>query len=623
MKSLGRHSRELSNNNLRLSAFAIHLYDALCSLLPQKVGTTLTQKRGKISNPHRTLDRRKYRNHLKLTELTFWTRVFGYLSHLPKALTHDVVVERKIPVKMPDGVELLADHYFARKGGEKEPIILVRCPYGRDSVWGLTARSVAERGYQVFIQSVRGTFGSGGEFDPEINEASDGIATLNWLKEQKWFSGRVAMTGPSYLGYVQWAIATNSPPEYLKAIVPSITASQFRSVTYPGGSLALDTFLSWVYLVHRQEKLGTIQRVFSQLGVQRTLKPAFDHIPLNEADQLVLGERSRIFQDTIANEVDRTKFWDARDHSIKVKYVKIPTHLICGWYDIFLPSQLDDYLSLKASGKITPFLTIGPWSHENYSGLFEGVRESLEWFDKYLREDESKVRRDPVKLFILGCKQWITLSEWPPPQMKQTRWYLHEGKVLDPNSPTGSTSAFDAYDYDPKDPTPAVGGVVIGMNAGPKDNRKLEARADVLTYTSPQFEQDYTIIGPVSVELYVQSSTEYTDFFGRICDISPNGKSTNISDNLLRLSPTDFEKNRGPDGVVKITFDLWPTACCFQKSHRMGLQVSSGSHPRFARNLGSGEPIATAKNFVVAHQKVFHDALHPSSVSVPVFETNS
>jgi putative CocE/NonD family hydrolase len=520
---------------------------------------------------------------------------------------------------MPDGVDLLSDHYFARNGGKKQPVIFIRSPYGRDSIWGITSRLVAERGYQVLIQSVRGTFGSGGEFNPELNEAKDGMATMNWLKEQEWFPGQVVMMGPSYLGYVQWAIAANSPPNYLKAIVPHITASQFRGVTYPGDDLALDTFLSWVYAVSRQEKVGRIQAWYSQFRLQGVLKPGFQHVPLNEVDKLVLGERNEIFQQTIENEIRGTRFWNERDHSKNVRYVQIPSHLIGGWYDIFLPYQLEDYRALKESGRITPHLTIGPWSHESPGGLFVGIRESLDWFDHHLKQSSPAMRNEPVRVFLMGKNHWVSLSEWPPPKMRPVEWFLRIGKLLTEEPPEEDFS-FDSFDYDPKDPTPSVGGAVIGRNAGSRDNRKVESRSDVLCYSSSAFRQDYALIGPLSVNLFVQSSLENTDFFARVCDVSPNGKSMNISDGLLRLKPADFRNFRSEDGIVHINFDLWPTAHCFLKGHRMRMQVSSGSHPRFSRNLGSGEPIATAKNFVTAHQKVFHDSAHPSSVKVPFIE---
>ncbi|MGI0083743.1 MAG: CocE/NonD family hydrolase, partial [Nitrososphaerales archaeon] len=294
-----------------------------------------------------------------------------------------------------------------------------------------------------------------------------------------------------------------------------------------------------------------------------------------------------------------------------------PVNLIGGWYDIFLPSQLDDYKSLKTSGKIIPYLTIGPWTHQALGGFFTGLKESISFFDAHLRDEKSKLRKDPVRIYVMGRKRWLDLADWPPSEMELTRWNLHANKILDQKSPADSQP--DTYDYDPKNPTPSVGGVVLGANAGLRDNRRLEARSDVLSYTSTPVEKDYTIIGPVFVDLYVKSSLENTDFFARLCDVSPDRKSINICDGLIRLRPFDFAKDRGLDGVTHITFDLWPTAYSFLKGNRIRLQVSSGSHPRFARNLGSGEPLATATNFKVAHQQIFHDVNRPSSIILPVY----
>ncbi len=170
------------------------------------------------------------------------SRVLGWALKLPPAETHDVVIERDIQIPMPDGVALLADHYYPRDGAQR-PTILIRSPYGRRGFWGLLlARSFAERGFQVLIQSCRGTFGSGGEFNAFWNERVDGLTTLAWLKQQPWFSGDVATVGPSYLGFVQWAIAAEAGPE-LRAMAVQITASEFRSLTYPGEPLATATTL--------------------------------------------------------------------------------------------------------------------------------------------------------------------------------------------------------------------------------------------------------------------------------------------------------------------------------------------------------------------------------------------
>ena len=158
---------------------------------------------------------------------------------------------------------------------------------------------------------------------------------------------------------------------------------------------------------------------------------------------------------------------------------------------------------------------------------------------------------------------------------------------------------------------------MLGAAAGPCDNRALEARPDVVSYTSAPLDRDLPVIGLVSVVLYVRSSCEYTDFFTRLCDVAPNGVSTNICDGLLRLSPENITAGR--DGIIRVRTDLWPTACLFAKGHRLRLQVSSGSHPRFSRNTGSGEPLATATTLHVAHQQIFHDPEHPAALILPVY----
>jgi putative CocE/NonD family hydrolase len=177
----------------------------------------------------------------------------------------------------------------------------------------------------------------------------------------------------------------------------------------------------------------------------------------------------------------------------------------------------------------------------------------------------------------------------------------------------------DTFDYDPSKPTPALGGALLGMHGGPKDNRPLESRPDVLCYTSNLMDKELEIIGLVSVELYVQSSLEYTDFFARLCDVDPDGRSINICDGIVRLSPERFAKSQ--DGISCVQIELAPTAHCFLPGHRIRLQISSGAHPRFARNLGSGEPLATAVTMKVAHQQVYHDPSHLSSLILPIYKT--
>jgi len=212
---------------------------------------------------------------------------------------------------------------------------------------------------------------------------------------------------------------------------------------------------------------------------------------------------------------------------------------------------------------------------------------------------------------------------WPPAGETE-HWYLGRGGTLTPTPPVDvDQGAADRYRFDPNDPTPAVGGPSLNVTtAGRKDQRRREQRQDVLTYTSPVLTQDLTVIGPLTATLYVRSSLEHTDFFVRLCDVSAKGKSSNLSDGIVRLAPGSPEVEMREDGVCRLEIAMWPTANTFRAGHRVRLQVSSGAHPLFNRNTGTGEPLATGTTLLSADQEVFHDAARPSSISlhvVPLF----
>jgi putative CocE/NonD family hydrolase len=181
----------------------------------------------------------------------------------------------------------------------------------------------------------------------------------------------------------------------------------------------------------------------------------------------------------------------------------------------------------------------------------------------------------------------------------------------------------DRYRYDPADPTPAVGGPLFGLwgKRGAVDNRELESRSDVLVYTTLPLEGDVEIIGPVRLQLYVHSSLEHADFFGRLCDVQPSGESLNVCDGLFRLAPSKGEPQA--DGRLRVEIDMWATAYRFRRGHRIRLQVSGGAHPRWTRNLGTGEPIATATAILASEQSVYHDQEHPSAMVLPVAASTS
>jgi uncharacterized protein len=545
-------------------------------------------------------------------------RLMTWRMHLPPAETHDIVITRNIQIPMPDGAILLADHYAPRTG-PKLPTLLIRSPYGRRGLFGsIMALPYAERGYQVLIQSCRGTVGSGGQFLYTRNEHDDGLATIEWMKRQEWFSGELATLGGSYLGFVQWAMAADAGPE-LKAMVPQVTTADFNHFRFQGGSFNLETALGWSTMMTTQATRGlSLWSILAQSWQAGKLERAFGRVPLGEADRAVINRPSQHYQEQILHGPE-DDYWKPIDFSSRLAEVKAPLYLMGGWYDVFLDWQLKDYQALRAAGQ-QPYLLVGPWTHTEFPSSAIPVHESLAWLDAHVKGKPGRLHEAAVRLYIMGEKTWRDFTDWPPPARRE-RWHLQPGGALAPATPSASEP--DRYRYDPADPTPAVGGNSLGASKrmGPKDNRSLEARSDVLVYTSAVLEQDLEVIGPVTAELYVHSSLEHTDFFARLCVVETSGKSINLCDGILRLTPGSIPPE--PDGSLRISIEVWPTAYHFRKGQRLRVQVSSGAHPRFVRNAGSGEPLATGTKFCVADQSVYHDPDHPSAIVLPVLNAET
>ena len=516
-------------------------------------------------------------------------------------LTRELIVERDLPVPMPDGVVLLADRWAPRAGGDSLPVALMRCPYGRGAMFSAgMVRPLAERGFQVILQSTRGTFGSGGTFDPMRHEREDGLATLDWLVQQPWFGDSIVLVGPSYLGYVQWAVADRLPPE-VKALIPQVTESALTLDFLRADAFSLETPFGWGVMVDGQGRRGAMLRQLTGAGkVQRAMRT----LPLGQADVAAVGHHTRYTQDILAHDAD-DPYWAAINHRGRVAGVTVPVSSIGGWYDIFLPGQLRDFLVLQEAGR-TARLTIGPWTHLSMDGTM--MREAIEFGLACARGEELPARK-PVRLYVMGENAWREFESWPPPGYSPQPFYLAADGALAAKPP--GESAPDAYRYDPADPTPGIGGVrMVPRGGGRVENAKLEARPDVLTYTTAPVESDVEVIGEVSAQIWFQSSLGHADVFVRLCDVDPQGRSWNVCDGLTSVS--------GADELATVTVKLWPTAYRFKRGHRIRVQVSSGAFPRYARNPGTGEPRATAARLLAATQSVHHDAEHPSAITLPV-----
>jgi uncharacterized protein len=531
------------------------------------------------------------------------SRLLERMMRLPPPLTRDLVVEHDLRVPMRDGAVLLADRWLPRAGADGLPTALVRSPYGRRGPFtGLLARPLAERGFQVLIQSTRGGFGSGGAFDPLHCERDDGLDTLEWVVKQPWFGGSIVLYGASYLGYVQWAVADRLPPE-VKAMIPQVTESALTLEFLHEDGFSLETPFGWGVQVATQELRWAMPRM---VLTTRKARRALHTLPLNQADVAAIGRRSDYVQDILAHDAG-TPRWAGIDHSERVADCTVPVSSIGGWYDIFLPGQLRDFQALQAAGR-SARLMIGPWSHTSPGSWPVAAHEMLEFGLAHAR-GEQPPERAPVRLFVMGEQAWRDFPSWPPPGYPARRLHLHPGGTLAGRPSVESDP--DRYRYDPADPTPADGGVrmALGVKAGRVDNSTLEARPDVLTYTTATLDEDVEVIGDVSAEIWFRSSLPCADVFVRLCDVDPRGRSYNVCDGLTGLT--------GADRISRATVRLWPTAYRFKHGHRIRVQVSSGAFPRYNRNPGTGEPRATATTLRAAEQRVFHDPAHPSAIVLP------
>jgi putative CocE/NonD family hydrolase len=518
---------------------------------------------------------------------------------LPPPATRDVIIERNLRVRMPDGVELLADRWAPRDGGDGLPTALLRSPYGRGrGVGDLLARPLAERGYQVLIQSTRGGFGSGGAFDPYRHERDDGLATIEWVIKQPWFGDSIVLIGQSYLGYVQWAVA-DAVPAQVKAMIPQVSHSALSLNFLQPDAFSLETPFQWGVLVATQERAWRLLRTPLQ---NRKTRSALHTLPLRDADTAALGRHSDYIQQILSHDAE-DPFWSGIDHRHRVADITVPVSSIGGWYDIFLPGQLRDFQILQDAQRPAR-LTIGPWTHGPIANT--GVTQAIEFGLPYAT-GQQPAPRSPVRLYVMGQDAWREFDAWPPKGYAPQRFHLHPASSLSTSLPPESPP--DSFRYDPTHPTPAAGGARL-QNGGRVNNTKLESRPDVLTYTTVTLDHDVEIIGEVSAEIWFRSTLPYADVFVRLCDVDRRGRSYNICDGLVSLS--------GADEISCATVALWPTAYRFKRGHRIRVQVSSGAFPRYARNPGTGEPHATATTFKAATQLVHHDPSRPSAVVLPL-----
>ena len=575
-----------------------------------------------------------------------------------------VLIEQDVETLLPDGT-VLRSTVYRPADGEPCPVLLTRTPYGRDLAVNsayFNPTTVAAAGYVVIMQDCRGRFGSDGEFDPSVHEASDGAATVEWAARLPYSNGSVGMWGRSYFAETQWRAASLAPAG-LAALAPGISAggNANNGSLYRGGAVELGCRFSWG---HASASANEMAREFaddperqgkefqSWLDLDRSFSDgtAFNVLPLRDLSPRLGTFMNRHILPS-AGETPGNSFTHLWDDT-SAKPVPLPTLHIGGWFDIFSPSTLSQYamqLEHSRTGAApAPRLIMGPWTHTNFTGGYADVNFGLNaaaavmnglgdlsglqraWFDAVLKDQPERIGHIPaVLLYFMGENQWRGFEEMPSPGSHRN-WFLGaEGSLL--NAPASSGSV--EYDYDPLDPVPTVGGATMihgAFPAGPAKQHAVEARADVLTFTTEEFDEPVTLFGEVSATFFAASTAVDTDFVVRLCRVSPDGTSLNLADGIVRASWRDSHAGTGlfqpghepsliePGRAYEYTVSLWQTAYTFSPGDRLRVQVTSSCHPRWDRNLNTGRLAYDSAETMVARQTILFGHYHPSRLTAGI-----
>ncbi len=546
----------------------------------------------------------------------------GAVSDSQYAVTEDTLVF----MKTRDGAKLAS--YVARPvGAGPFGVVLQRTPYTR--ILHPAGRFWASRGYIFVAQHVRGRdVSDGDDFGDYDTDVQDGYDAVEWAAKLPSANGKVGLIGHSDEGRLAWYAAVSAPP-HLAAIAPSAASGDpWRIVPYEDMVFS-PINVDWACLMRAR----TLQNT-----ADLDIGSALTHLPLIELPQRLGCGDVRLW-DRWVDHPTLDSYWRAHAVTTNIAKVRAPVLQIAGWYDDSRGPI--DYTNALLAVPNHPFvrLVMGPGAHKGVdyvAGEFgpqsrvDTRQLQLRWFDHYLLGKDNGVDKEPpFDDFVFGDNAWRKESAWPIARAVPTKWYVSSSGsantsagtgVLDTVPPTGA--AADTFTYDPANPTPFLIDSRELETSLNEDYTKLNAsRHDELVFTSKPLTKPIEVTGQMAATIWAATDAKDTDWNVMLLDVFPDGRAERVQDGLMRAR---FRK--GFDKVVPITpgsveqydMDLWFTSRVFEPGHQIRVTVSSALFPKYDRNLNTGGNNERDTAFVVAHQRLVHDAAHPSHVLLPV-----
>lgn len=564
---------------------------------------------------------------------------------------HMVRVELDQKAPMRDGAALMVDIYRPDAPG-RYPAVLLITPYNK-SGQASRARDFASRGYVVVNADSRGRFESEGKWDPFATaHKTDGYDLVQWVAGRQWCTGNVGMYGLSYMGWTQWWTATQAPPA-LKAIVPEVAPpDHFHNCPYQNGVLVC-WMVDWAGALSDRRPHSAGPGAYGGFAVNR--EQAYDQLPYIDFDKTRNYKPTTWWRKWMRQNTAAGEYWKGIAYQTPQSYAKVttPSLAISGWFDANFPGTPMNYLGMKKYGGSAaarqPRMVIGPWEHiinrhQKAAGVDFGPQAIIQWdgyvlrwFDHHLKGVDNGVEHDPpVHVFVMGRNQWRAASDWPLPETRFTKYFLHSQGDANSSDGGGSLSTeapgdepSDQYVYDPQDPTPSAA-FANGHIDGPRDISQSAQRKDVLVYQTPVLKEDVEVVGPITAKLFAATSGRDTDWMIRLSDVQPDGRALFLGEGIMRARHRDPARNGEfnaerlstiePNEPYEYTIKFWrPTGNVFQRGHRIRVELSSSYYPYYLRNPNTAnDNIALATKFQTVTQTIFHDAERPSHIVLPI-----
>lgn len=496
---------------------------------------------------------------------------------------------------------------------------------------------ITDNGYALVVQVTRGRFNSEGVDRSWLDDANDGYDLIEWVNEQSWSDGRIGIYGDSALGVTALLAASVQPPSldavYVQAtsgdpmgvdFIPEDSGLKLESLMVQGTSIAFDT--NEYHWAAQGLTGGEIGPIFEETGAY--LGGLFEGLsdPVNSDEWMALP----IAQNDSMSRL--MPFWDGvftpegqaiyRPKLNTVGTIDIPVYVVTLWQDVFIDSSMDLFIDLQNREIPSRLMVLNGTHYEIDDPNTWNRSVMLDWFDYWLKDINNGIMDTPIVEYdIQGTDQIVTANEWPITSVTDTTFYLaSDGNLVEDVASLASVGE-RTFVYDPANPVPTLGGHHLLAPAGTLDQQEFLLREDVLVYTSDVLTEDTLVAGTVSATVWVTSDAVDTDFSIRLLEGHPDGVSTVILDDLIRLRYRNGRDNVQliePGELIELTFDLGHTAHLFEAGNQIQISVTSSDFPAWDRNLNTGISSLVSDDYVTATNTVFSNSIQTSSIILPI-----